>query len=120
MQVPTFYPVELAAIGRNKGLRLVQCLRSVPGKVAQIVYVDSGSTDDRVAMALSLGVTVISLDLSIPFTAARARNVGFEHLLKIAPGIEFVQFVDGDCEMTTGWLEAEALEANADVVAICG
>ena len=118
--------VGLVAIGRNEGKRLEQCLRSALGTVGQIVYVDSGSTDGSVAMARSLGITVISLDLSIPFTAARARNAGLEHLLEIAPAIEFVQFVDGDCEIIAGWLEAAtaALNDNANlasnVVAVCG
>jgi glycosyltransferase involved in cell wall biosynthesis len=122
MQVPTLYQVGLVAIGRNEGPRLVQCLHSVIGKVAQIVYVDSGSTDDSVAMARSLGVLVISLDLSRPFTAARARNAGLEHLLDIAPMIELVQFVDGDCEIIPGWIEAavEALDDHSNVVAVCG
>jgi glycosyltransferase involved in cell wall biosynthesis len=114
--------VGLVAIGRNEGSRLEQCLRSVIGKVSAIVYVDSGSTDNSVALARSLGVTVISLDLSIPFTAARARNAGFEHLLEMFPSIEFVQFVDGDCEIIPGWLEAAvvAFREYSNVVAVCG
>ena len=56
--------------------RLRQCLLSVGS--ATIVYVDSGSTDGSIACAQSLGVeSCPELDLSIPFTAARARNAGF-------------------------------------------
>jgi glycosyltransferase involved in cell wall biosynthesis len=122
MQVRTLYQVGLVAIGRNEGPRLAQCLRSVIGKVAPIVYVDSGSTDDSVAMARALGVLAISLDLSTPFTAARARNAGLEHLLKSAPTIELVQFVDSDCEIIPGWIEAAvaALDDHPNVVAVCG
>ena len=40
-------------IGRNEGQRLVRCLESLLGRVAHIVYVDSGSTDGSVAMAES-------------------------------------------------------------------
>jgi GT2 family glycosyltransferase len=87
------------AIGRNEGQRLRQCLVSAVGKVSLVVYVDSGSTDGSVELARSLGVEAVELDLSIPFTAARARNVGFARLLELAPDIEFVQFVDGDCEV---------------------
>ena len=114
--------VGLVAIGRNEGPRLEQCLRSVIGKVTEIVYVDSGSTDGSLAMARSIGVTAISLDLSIPFTAARARNAGLEYLLEIAPAIELVQFVDGDCEIISGWLEAavKAFSNYPNVVAVCG
>lgn len=114
--------IGLVAIGRNEGQRLRQCLVSALGKVALVVYVDSGSTDGSVELAHSLGVEAVELDLSIPFTAARARNVGFARLLELAPDIEFVQFVDGDCELVEGWLSRahNELESRPDVAAACG
>lgn len=114
--------IGLVVIGRNEGERLRQCLLSVVGKVARIVYVDSGSTDGSVELARSLGVDVVELDLSIPFTAARARNSGVTHLLGVEPQIDFVQFVDGDCEVVEGWLDTaqHQLEAQADVAVVCG
>ncbi|NMF61502.1 glycosyltransferase [Brasilonema octagenarum] len=114
--------IGVVVIGRNEGNRLQACLRSVIGKGTSVVYVDSGSTDGSVALARSLGVHVIELDLSIPFTAARARNTGFEHLLQIQPELEFVQFVDGDCRVVEGWLEraVNELVAKPDVVVVCG
>ena len=81
--------IGLVAIGRNEGERLRQCLLSVVGKVAQVVYVDSGSTDGSVELATSLDVSVVELDLSIPFTAARARNAGSTHLLQVEPQIQY-------------------------------
>ena len=114
--------VGLVAIGRNEGERLRQCLDSVVGKVERIVYVDSGSTDGSVELARSLGVDVVELDLSIPFTAARARNSGVAHLLQASPQTEFIQFVDGDCEIAPGWLDyaLAQLEANPNVAIVCG
>jgi len=114
--------VGLVAIGRNEGQRLRQCLLSVIGKAAHVVYVDSGSTDGSVELARSLDVDVVELDLSIPFTAARARNAGFAHLLKADAQLEFVQFVDGDCEVVEGWLNfaQRELEAHPDVAVVCG
>lgn len=114
--------VGLVAIGRNEGERLRQCLDSVVGKVERIVYVDSGSTDGSVELARSLGVDVVELDLSIPFTAARARNSGVAHLLQASPQTEFVQFVDGDCEVAPGWLDyaLAQLDANPNVAVVCG
>lgn len=114
--------VGLVAIGRNEGQHLHQCLLSVIGKVSAIVYVDSGSTDGSVELARSLGVDVIELDLSIPFTAARARNAGFAHLLKIDGQLEYVQFVDGDCEIVEGWLECaqHELDTHPDIAIVCG
>jgi len=114
--------VGLVVIGRNEGERLRQCLLSVIGKVARIVYVDSGSTDGSVELARTLGVDVVELDLSTPFTAARARNSGITHLLSIEPQIEFVQFVDGDCQVVEGWLDTaqNELQAQANVAVVCG
>ena len=54
------------------------CLTSLGG--ASVVYVDSGSTDGSVDLARDLGADVVELDLSSPFTAARARNAGLERL----------------------------------------
>jgi glycosyltransferase involved in cell wall biosynthesis len=112
----------IVAIGRNEGDRLQQCLRSVVGRAAQVVYVDSGSTDGSVELARSLGVSVVELDLSIPFTAARARNAGLTRLLEIAPDLDYVQFVDGDCEVVEGWLEEaqQVLNTQSEVVVVCG
>jgi len=114
--------IGVVVIGRNEGNRLKQCLVSILGKVKTVVYVDSGSTDGSVELARSLAVNVVELDLSIPFTAARARNRGFEYLLQIEPSIEFVQFVDGDCLIVDGWLEKaiKVLNANPQVVVVCG
>ena len=63
--------VGLVAIGRNEGERLKRCLRSAKPQVACLVYVDSGSSDGSVAFAASLGVHVVELDASVPFTAAQ-------------------------------------------------
>lgn len=114
--------VGLVAIGRNEGERLRQCLLSVIGKVAHVVYVDSGSTDGSIELARSLLVDVVELDLSTPFTAARARNAGFAHLLEKNTQLEFVQFVDGDCEVVEGWIEGALaqLEAQPNVAVVCG
>jgi len=110
------------AIGRNEGQRLVRCLDSLVGRVARVVYVDSGSTDGSVEAARARGVEVVALDTSIPFTAARARNAGVARLREIAPDARFVQLVDGDCEVVAGWLERAhaALSARRELAVVCG
>jgi hypothetical protein len=55
---------------------LNKCLLSAIRYAAMVVYVDSGSADDSVAVARRTGIEVVELDPQIPFTAARARNVG--------------------------------------------
>ena len=114
--------VGIVAIGRNEGERLHRCLNSVIGRGLTLVYVDSGSTDGSIELARNLGVEVVELDLSRPFSAARARNEGFERLCQINPEIRFVQFVDGDCEVADGWLEQaiRTLEEHPDVAVVCG
>jgi GT2 family glycosyltransferase len=64
----------------------------------------------------------VALDPARPFTAARARNAGFERLLVLEPGIAYVQFVDGDCEVAAGWMARAAafLDAHADAAVACG
>jgi len=113
--------IGIVAIGRNEGARLAACLASLKASGGPIVYVDSGSTDDSVAIAQAAEATVVALDMSVPFTAARARNAGFEALSR-REAVTFVQFVDGDCEVEPGWIDAAAwfLAAHPDVVAVCG
>jgi glycosyltransferase involved in cell wall biosynthesis len=107
-------------IGRNEGERLKRCLKSLSGAVT--VYVDSGSTDGSAQWARQNGFELVELDMSAPFTAARARNVGFRKLREIEPNLRYVQFVDGDCELIDGWSQAAMafLEENPDVAAVCG
>ncbi len=111
----------LVAIGRNEGQRLARCLMSVRG-VPNRVYVDSGSTDGSVPLARNLGVSVVELPVPPNFTAARARNAGLAQLLAENPDLEFVQMVDGDCEMQPGWIEAAvtALRKESDLGVVFG
>jgi GT2 family glycosyltransferase len=112
----------VVVIGRNEGERLRKCFESLGGAARRVVYVDSGSTDASVATARALGVEVVELDLQVPFTAARARNAGFARLRELAPDLDHVQFVDGDCELAAGWLARAAafLDAEARVAVACG
>jgi len=109
-------------IGRNEGERLRRCLASLAGRSALIVYVDSGSTDGSVENAQRWGATVCELDPKRRFTAARARNAGLARLLDAAPDTDFVQFVDGDCEVAAGWLERAQRDISSDpsVGVVCG
>ncbi len=112
----------MVAIGRNEGERLRRCLESASQQAEAIVYVDSASTDGSVTLARALGVDTVELDMSTPFTAARARNEGFRRLLEVCPQVELVQFVDGDCEIVSGWPERarQELEARPDTAVVCG
>ena len=109
-------------IGRNEGVRLLACLRSLAGRGHEIVYVDSGSTDGSQKAAHDAGVRVLELDLSRPFTAARARAEGSDALLAGAPDLAYIQFVDGDCTLAPGWIATacDFLNAAPDYAVACG
>jgi len=112
--------ISAVVIGRNEGERLKLCLQSLAGM--RTVYVDSGSTDGSPQWARDHGAELVELDMGEPFTAARARNAGFRRLKDGANDLRYVQFVDGDCELASGWIEAAAafLDGNPKVGAVCG
>lgn len=112
----------MVVIGRNEGERLVRCFQSLPFCDDRVVYVDSGSTDESVKHSLDLGISVVALDISKPFTAARARNEGVAKLLQNHPTLDYIQFIDGDCALREGWVEAAEsfLKSNPEFVAVCG
>ena len=114
--------VGMVIIGRNEGERLRRCLESCQAVGARRVYVDSGSTDGSVQLALDAGAQVVRLDMARPFTAARARNAGLRELRRQCPGVTLVQFIDGDCELLPQWLgSAEAfLAQHPEIVAVAG
>lgn len=114
--------VAVIAIGRNEGERLRRCLASVVGRGHAVVYVDSASTDGSADLARSMGAEVVDLDMSIPFSAARARNEGFARLMRISPDVRYVFFVDGDCEVVEGWIDraVSELDANPKAAVVCG
>jgi GT2 family glycosyltransferase len=119
---PDLGDVGVVVIGRNEGRRLIRCLESLSGSSATIVYVDSNSTDDSVENALGFGADVVRLDPARPFTAARARNEGMARLVHLVPGVRFVQFVDGDCEVASGWIQVarDHLARDPGVAVVCG
>ena len=113
--------IGVVVIGRNENERLRNCLSHLSG-ITAVVYVDSGSTDGSVVLARSLGADVVELDTSLPFTAARARNAGFSQLRKLRSDIEFIQFVDGDCQIVDGWFDhaQQTLQSRPDLAIVCG
>lgn len=87
--------VSVVVIGKNEGTRLERCLTSVVAMhrdafETEVIYVDSGSTDDSVAIAAKMGARTIALTVANP-TAALGRNAGWQQ----SAG-KFVMFLDGD------------------------
>ncbi len=113
--------IGFVAIGRNEGERFERCLLSLKKEASRIVYVDSGSVDGSVAFAKGEGVEVIELDRDAPFTAARARNAGFDALSRVWPDTDYVMFIDGDCAVAPGFAgEAAIFMVRADSFSAVG
>lgn len=114
--------IGVVVIGRNEGQRLRDCLRSVCSSGTVVVYVDSGSSDGSIELAAELGAAVRALDMRRPFSAARARNEGVRHLEGLTSDVSWVQFVDGDSQVTEGWMSTARsfLETHPDVAAVGG
>jgi len=111
--------IDAVVIGRNEGTRLLACLTSLSGQVRRVIYVDSGSDDGSPDAARAAGAYVVALDMTQPFTAARARNAG---LALLAADTQFVQLVDGDCTVDPGWIKtaADYLGSHPKVAVVCG
>lgn len=114
--------VGFVIIGRNEGSRLAGCIKSVLQETNVAVYVDSGSVDRSKELAQKHGLAVVDLDPARPFTAARARNAGAAWLVEHCPELQYVHFIDGDCELVKGWLDKamDALRSEPDLAAVCG
>ena len=87
--------LSIVIIGRNEGERLTRCLHSVSLSrgvegTAELIYVDSASSDGSPQAAGNFDAQVIALHGGIQ-TAARARNAGWQRAS--AP---YILFLDGD------------------------
>jgi cellulose synthase/poly-beta-1,6-N-acetylglucosamine synthase-like glycosyltransferase len=111
--------IAIVPIGRNEGDRLRRCLQSIqamnyPPSQVEVIYVDSQSSDDSVALAKSMGVRTVVIDG--PTTAARGRNAGWTHTE--AP---FVLFLDGDTILHPDFARRAMVEmSDPKVAGVCG
>ena len=64
-------PLSVCIIARNEEQRIARCLASVATIAAQIVVVDTGSTDATVERARRAGAEVFSIPWEDDFAAAR-------------------------------------------------
>jgi glycosyltransferase involved in cell wall biosynthesis len=118
-----FPTLGIVIIGRNEEKHLDRSIAAIPASLLnQVLYVDSGSSDNSVGVSLNAGVRVHELDPSRSFSASRARSEGVTILQTLNQNLQFVQFVDGDCELHQDWLEKAVplLAEKDDVAIICG
>lgn len=82
-------------IVKNEAASLSRCLASVVGVVDEMIIVDTGSTDDTIAIAQSFGAQVYSYDWGNDFAAAR--NFGLQYVQT-----EWVLVLDADEVLVEG------------------
>jgi GT2 family glycosyltransferase len=122
MPLCDYSEIGIVIIGRNEGERLKRCFSSLPAGSAHIVYVDSDSYDGSVKYAQSQDIEVVQLGPSTLFSAGRARNRGVDKLLAVPNTIQYIQFIDGDCQIYPQWLETayRFLENNHEYAIVAG
>ena len=112
----------IVVIGRNEGDRLLACLRSLASLACPVVYVDSGSTDGSLERAAALCERAIALDPGAAVLGRPGAQRRISALLAARPELRLIQFLDGDCTLLPGWLEAaaEAMAANPARAVVVG
>lgn len=112
--------VSVVIIGLNVEQYLSNCIRAVmnsdyPKDKMEVIYVDSGSSDNSVAIARSVkNVKIIELNASKP-SAAMGRNAGF----RIASH-NIIQFVDADSYLNRDWLKNAVPYLKDKTAAVAG
>jgi cellulose synthase/poly-beta-1,6-N-acetylglucosamine synthase-like glycosyltransferase len=109
--------LSVVIIGRNEGARLDRCLQSVRAMHhetfdIEILYVDSVSTDDSIAIARRHKAEIVEVRPSRP-TAALGRNAGWRR----STG-SFVLFLDGDTVLDPTFVDGSLTEFDQPKAAI--
>jgi glycosyltransferase involved in cell wall biosynthesis len=114
--------VSIVIIGRNEEQGIGKCLDAALAAGdqiggAEIIFVDSASTDDTVSVVQSYGVRVLSLKPEWKLTPSAGRFVGSHY----AQG-DFILFVDADTLVYKDFLPAalDHFQNNPDVGGING
>lgn len=91
-------------------------MRALDGE-AEVLLVDSASTDRTVDIAAAFPIRIIELADDQPLCASLGRYTGFENTTG-----EYVLFLDGDMELVPGWLQEAigVLDESPDVAAVTG
>jgi hypothetical protein len=113
-------PLSVVVVTRNEEAGIARCiesvLRTVKGRDAEVVLVDSASTDRTVEIASAFPITILQLDRSAELSPAAGRYIGARETSGA-----FIHFLDGDMVVIDGWLSA-AFEAmkNPSLAAVGG
>lgn len=118
----TMTELSYVIIGKNAQSSIARLLDSVlantPSRLsAEIIYVDSASTDSTIEIVTQYPVTIVQLSVDQPLCASAGRYVGCQY----ATG-SLICFLDSDMELLDGWLERALieLETNPQVAVVAG
>ncbi len=108
--------VSIVIIGRNEADNLSECIRSVlnidyPADRFEVIYVDTGSTDNSMEIARSLNIRAVEEHGEFP-SPGLARNRGIKEAQH-----EIIHFVDGDMTMDPGYLRKAVGFLSVDRIA---
>lgn len=112
--------ISIVIIGLNVEKFLHNCLRAVqnqiyPKQLLEIIYVDSGSSDRSIEIALEFNeVKIVKLDPENP-SAAKGRNAGIK-----ASTYEIIQFLDADSFPHPQWLRTAVPVLHDNAAAVTG
>jgi len=111
--------ISVVVIGRNEGPRLQRCLQSVAqmqhlGFDFEVIYVDSGSTDNSLAIAFAAHARIIELNPDRP-SAALGRNAGW----RAARGATIL-FLDGDTILHPDFVAASLPDLTGNIAVVWG
>jgi glycosyltransferase involved in cell wall biosynthesis len=109
---PRSRELSVVIVTRNEEAGIARCIESslsaVDGRDAEVVLVDSASTDQTVEIASRYPITILQLDRTAERSPAAGRFIG----ARDTSGA-FLHFLDGDMIVIDGWLDA-AFEAMKD------
>lgn len=96
--------LSIVIIGRNEEQfieRGIESTINVRSRISdtEIIFVDSASTDQSVALASRFPITILQLKPDWPLSVAAGRYTGYRW-----SGGEYIFFLDGDAEVDSNWL----------------
>lgn len=115
--------LSVVVITRNQEWNIARLIQSVLDETraldmdAEIVLVDSASTDGTISIATEFPIAAYCLSPNQRLTAAAGRFVGTLNTTG-----EYVQFLDGDMELIAGWLRSaiNVLDTDPSIAAVGG